>query len=213
MSYTILLSVASAIAPHIVEIDKQTQATVMDNSIFWSTALAVAAYTAKKVIEGCATLSDRKKLAAAIFVEINNAEERIAGKMQWIEKQKRPQNPAHLFFKYNKSFIGMNPGERFECLMPFWSENKDAILKRMSATDIAAIYNKIALIQQFEQKYKDLAQCFELDTEDNRVMACACFDDLKKLQAKIHASEPDQLEFNRFEKLINRVCGYCQPGT
>src|ERR1035437_6433826 len=145
-------------------------------------------FVTSSVKDAIGKFSKGKKFEIALQEEVNRAIRILDEKMSWLE---RPL-PADIAEKFSdrvvvvdgkKMYLGEK--ETFHVPMRFWSKNYAEIVFIISAKAFPKFSSLYDCLQRFEAKFADMKYSFECTDGDSKVMAAACYSDLKGIQKEI----------------------------
>jgi hypothetical protein len=145
-------------------------------------------FATSSIKDAIASFSKGKKFEIALQAELNRAIRTLDEKMSWLE---RPL-PAGMVEKLSHRIVAVDGkplylGEKEALRIPyqFWSKNYPEIVVIVSAKSFRRFSSLYDCLQRFETKFADMKYAFECSDGDSKVMALACYRDLKQIQKEI----------------------------
>lgn len=129
-----------------------------------------------------------KRMVHAMERELSAVNIAIEKKLEWVGRDiSEHLNEVDQDRIININGMNLYLGEREEFEVPrvYWLAKYTEIVEVISKNDFSEFYDMYRLVDEFEQKFREMKKTFETDLGKKDVMALACFNDLKGISTKL----------------------------
>jgi hypothetical protein len=136
-----------------------------------------------------AHFSKRKKFQTAISYDIAEAIDLIDRKLEWMERP-LPQEIIDMYpdlmVRINDKFLFLGEKEQLSFPLIFWKTYYFEIVSLIDHNKFKKYHKAYRLINDFKNKFDDMKASFLGTSGDPKIMALACYKDLKKIREKLN---------------------------
>ena len=137
-------------------------------------------------------LAKRRSVEIGAAFELRKAQRAIHKKMDWLSRSipiNIKEAVASRVVTVNGHDLYLGEDEEFEVPIKFWERNYRDILSLLSTRRFPQFAEAFDLVQSFEVKFREMKNTFRGSVGEPKVMAEACYQDLRRIMKRLDESD------------------------